>query len=322
MAEPNELPNGMAYAFYDIAHEGAQVRAVAGVVGDKLLEGLKGMVPRSVVVYAQDGISRAATNLAVAMRSPLEYPVVTVNRLPRYVGPLDVIVVLTERADDPQLAADIQVALQRGCTVIFAGLSEGPLVEDVAGRGVVIPHLPTAEGTSPLRALATVRAVLDSLHGEPLIIAQTFVDWASEVDLELEACSPEREEVVNPARELAYISGRIIHLGSDPIGDAIAHLACRLWSANGKVSVAFDREDWALSARKFPVSDSSIFDDPIDGGGNELLPLKLIVWNPGVDSDADYGGGAITQSVPVADYSNGSALPLRLVARAWAATAF
>ncbi|WP_155994113.1 hypothetical protein [Corynebacterium vitaeruminis] len=312
----------MAYAFYDVAFEGAQVRAVSGAVSAGLLDGLRGQRPRSVVVLVSDGIAESAARLAIELRTPLEYPVVVARRLPRYVGPLDVVVILTEREDDPQLASDLQTCLGRGCTTVFAGLNEGPLAEDAAEQALVVPHLPTAEGPSPLRAVAAVVAVLDSLQGDPLLVAQTLSDWADEVDRELESASPERDEVVNPARELANISGRLVHIGRGPVGDAIARLVADLWASKGQVSAALNADDWALAARNYRQMSADIFHDPLIDGGEELLPLKLIVWDPGMDPEAEPSLDAFVQSVPWTDFSHGAALPFRLVARAWAATAF
>ena len=84
-------------AFYDVAHEGAQVRTVAGVLDQ--LGGLYGLNPRSVIILPTDQISRAAARFVGAMRSPLRLPVVVTDVLPGYVGALDIVVAVGADAD-------------------------------------------------------------------------------------------------------------------------------------------------------------------------------------------------------------------------------
>lgn len=54
--------------FFDVAHEGAQLRAVAEAA--QRLDSLRAVDPRSVVVIATDQISRAAAQAVVELRAP------------------------------------------------------------------------------------------------------------------------------------------------------------------------------------------------------------------------------------------------------------
>ena len=51
--------------FFDVAHEGAHVRAVAQAA--ELLDGLRNTSPRSIVVLVTDAVSDAAAQCAVAL---------------------------------------------------------------------------------------------------------------------------------------------------------------------------------------------------------------------------------------------------------------
>ena len=82
--------------FFDVAHEGAQLRAVAGALPQ--IERLRGMQPRSLVVVATDQLAAAAARAAVALCEPLALPVIVADQLPAYVGPLDVVLIVGERA--------------------------------------------------------------------------------------------------------------------------------------------------------------------------------------------------------------------------------
>lgn len=314
MSENNYDPQ--AVAFYDIAHEGAQIRAVAGAVAEGAFARLAGKRPRSVVILATDAVSRASARLAVTLRSPLTLPVVVDTSLPSYVGPLDVVVSVTEKGDDYELGRALSVASTRGCEIIFAGLGEGPLAEQVADTdAVVVPHLPNTEGVSPLRTLATVLAVIDCLGGECDIIGQELFDLADEVDAELNACSPERDDLVNPARALAQLGPRIVHTGHEPVGMAIAPIAAALWTMKGKVAAILDFEELGMAKALFtsaPVDD--IFYDPeIDGPRTDNL--DIVVWN--ASEPRIMRGHAQTVAKAAT-----SAIPVRLVARSYAATAF
>lgn len=314
MSEHNYDPQ--AVAFYDVAHEGAQIRAIAGVVSEGGFSRLERRQPRSLVILAADAVSRTSARLAVTLRSPLSLPVVVDTSLPSYVGPLDVVIAVTEKADDYALGKALSVANARGCEIVFAGLGEGALAEQMADtEAVIVPHLPNAEGASPLRTVATVLAVIDCLGGECDIIGQELFDLADEVDAELAACSPERDDLVNPARALAQLGPRVVHTGHEPVGMAIAPIAAALWTMKGKVAAILDFEELGMARALFasaPVDD--IFYDPeIDGPREDNL--DIVVWNAEEPRIACGHAQTVAQAAA-------SAIPLRLIARSYAATAF
>ena len=74
--------------FFDVAHEGAQIRLVAGEV-ERWGEALSGLNPRSLVIIPTDAIARQAAHLGVGLAEPLRIPIVVTESLPRYVGALD-----------------------------------------------------------------------------------------------------------------------------------------------------------------------------------------------------------------------------------------
>ena len=90
--------------FFDIAHEGAQVRAVGQAA--HLLAGLYDVQPRSVVVLATDQVAAAAARAVATFAAPLEVPVVVVDVLPAYVGALDVVVVVGDNAGSKAAKAE------------------------------------------------------------------------------------------------------------------------------------------------------------------------------------------------------------------------
>ena len=61
--------------FFDVAHEGAQIRLLAGEV-ELWSEALRGLNPRSLVIIPTDAIAREAAHLGVGLAEPLRIPLV------------------------------------------------------------------------------------------------------------------------------------------------------------------------------------------------------------------------------------------------------
>ncbi|WP_284523147.1 hypothetical protein [Corynebacterium aquatimens] len=268
--------------FFDVAHEGAQLRAVAQAVGR--LERLRGLNPRSVVVVGTDQIARAAARAVACLRTPLDLPLVVTEALPTYVGPLDVVLMVGDAAAREADARGLATAASRGAETILAGPARGPLIDDAPKPTTILPALPTAAGASPARTMAAVAAVLDALTGDGDVIAGQLEVLAEEVDAELTALSPERDESVNPAHQLRAFAAdaRVIHTGLSRCGRAIAPLIAELWSARGLASGFVDAEELALAqefARPAGAPDAAdIFYDPLIDGPLELVPLKTVLW--------------------------------------------
>lgn len=272
--------------FFDVAHEGAQIRAVAGALSE--LTRLRGASIRSVIIIAPDHLARVAAHFAVAQRSPLRIPVVVTDALPAYVGALDVILALSDRGDDSRLAQGLITADRRGAATVLAGPYRGPLLEDTPGDTVVIPALPTVAGFSPSRVIAAVVALLDVLEEGDVPVGDTLSALADNVDAELSVLSPERDESVNPGRQLrSFVEGaRVVHTGEPDRGDGdgavgvhVAELVAHLWSAAGLASGFADPADFpaALGDEPEAVADS-IFHDPFIDGPENAVTLKTIVW--------------------------------------------
>ncbi|AGF71749.1 hypothetical protein [Corynebacterium halotolerans] len=306
-------------AFYDVAHEGAQVRTVAGVLDQ--LAGLYGLNPRSVVVLPTDQVSHAAARFVTAVRSPLRLPVVVTDTLPGYVGALDVVIAVGDRGEDPELSQALLTAARRGAVTILAGPAQGPILEDAPDDCVIVPASPTAVGPSPSRAITVVGTVLDLLEEDPDLVGQRLQEVADAVDAELEQLSPERDELVNPGRQLrAFVEGaRVLHTGRSRLGRALAEIVATIWSTKGLPSgfVEADELGTALAAGPAAPAADDIFHDPYLDGPAVVLPLKTIVW-------AEEEAG-LAHSLAVHCESPGlgdSASALKLITRGFAATAY
>lgn len=321
-AMDNSYLDGSAYSpetvkFYDIAHEGAQIRAVAGAI-DRL-EGLYRLQPRSLVVVATDQVSAAAARFVVRMRAPLRVPVVITDALPSYVGALDVVIVVGDRADDPETSQGLISADRRGATTILVGPPRGPVLDDAPSDTVIIPALPTAIGPSPARGISAIGVVLDLLEESPELVTPRLEEIAAVVDEELEQLSPERDTMVNPGRQLREFAdqARVLHTGRSRHGIAVAEMMAVLWSLKGLPSGAAAMDELEPPTAP-PVRNP--FHDPFIDGPIDLVPLRTVVWAEEPDV-----AGAIPDALAVTCETPGIgavAAALILITRGLAATTY
>lgn len=312
--------------FFDVAHEGAQVRSVAAAV-DKLAD-LHGFSPRSVVILSPDHLARQAARLAVTHCEPQRAPLVVTDRLPTFVGALDVVVALTDRGDDPRLAQDLLTAAGRGAETVLAGPARGPLLDDIPDRTVTIPTLPTVAGFSPARVITTVIAVLDLLEATEVPVSERLSELAESIDAEIALLSPERDESINPGRALReFVEGvRVVHTGpgeyagNHTVGTRTAELVAHLWSARGIPSGFVDPADVPeLLAKQNTANSNDIFHDPFLDEPAPLLPLKVVVWaTKGTDLSNSLAVNVDSAARTVGRLDTA----LRLVTRAQAATTY
>ena len=310
--------------FFDIAHEGAQLRAVGQAT--HLLEGLRGLQPRSVVVLATDQVAAAAARAVATFAAPLEVPVVVVDVLPAYVGALDVVVVVGDNAGRETDLRGLLTAVDRGAETILAGPNQGPLLEDAPQATTVIPALPDTAGASPLRTCAVVGAVLLALRQPAEVVAERFELLASEVDEELESVSPRRDVAVNAARKLrARTDGaRVVHTGFGRAGSAVAQLVAALWSTHGIPASAVGMQELPYAVERAQEGNTGtttddIFHDPYLDGPAKLVGLTTVVWTCEATDPVAPAGSQMESVETEAD--DLAARAARLVARAYAVTA-
>ncbi|WPF66637.1 MULTISPECIES: hypothetical protein [unclassified Corynebacterium] len=302
-------PSAETMRFTRVAYEGAQVRTAAQLVS---VPDLLGARPRSVVVLATDTIAQASARLLVALREPLRVPVVIVHELPGYLGALDTLVVVGSRPEDERAARAMSVATQRGATVIYAGPAEGPLRTEAPERAVLLDAPQAAPALSPARTIAALSAVLDLTEDDPRLVASRMEHLADTMDEEIARVHPDRDESVNPARNLrSWVEGaRVMHTGYGAVPLALAEVVARSWSAYEIPGGVAEPQDVAGA-----VAQRDLFFDPLLDGEGEMLPLKVVVW---AAEEAHFPGG-LAQSAPAVAHGP-VAEALCLIVRALAAT--
>lgn len=327
--------------FFDLAHEGAHIRAISTSLADDPL-GVRDLRPRSIVVLVSSERARRAAELAIGLHEPLPLPVVITHKLPDYIGPLDVLCAAGPQLEEENLQA-ISIAAQRGCPTMVVGCGQD-IAEDDLPSAVLLAELP-AGGAHPEKiSLSRVTIAVHQLisfasgrqaggHG-----AENYAELADAVDLELESCAPNRDEVLNPARQLAAAASghRVLHTFEPRrplVPRAVARCVAAEWAAQGMscglVEAAELSEVLVAQAQSSGGGElNDIFYDPLIDGPTAVLPLRVVVWSSRLaDADAEAlhipAGGRIEMPSEVHEQTlSPLATALTLVVRAVAAAIY
>lgn len=219
-----------------LATAGAQVRRARTAAAEAGIERTAdGERPRAVVVAAL-GTSSVAASLLTALAGPTAPVPVSVRSaapLPAWVGPLDLVVVLSlsGRAPGPvELAA---AAARRGASLLTVGAPDSPLAHACAlARGVHVP-VPADVASSRTGLWSLLTPVLVAADHLGLVDAPAPVldAVADRLDARAYDARPSSESFVNPAKSLALRVGDTVPaaLGDSSLtGVAAARFAAML----------------------------------------------------------------------------------------------
>jgi hypothetical protein len=267
------------------AESGARVRTAARAAAESGLADLKpDGRPRSLLV-AGSGPSTGCiadllsalggANVPVSLIRPtgaLAAPGALLWTLPGWVGPLDLMLVITTDGTEPGLSALIEQAYRRGCAVVTITPPRSPLIDDAGGRhGLVVPVAPApyevlpedqplpAKGLRPapdteppgtMWALLTPLLVLIDRIGLVAAPQPTIQSIADRLDRTAERCGPAIATYSNPAKTLAVELADALPLlwSEGPVAGAAArHFARVLAAVAGRPALAAELPD-ALTA--------------------------------------------------------------------------
>lgn len=191
-----------------LATSGAQVRRAMVAAGEAGIDRVGGGErPRSVLVASLGG-SAVVSDVLDCLAEPASPVPVTVRRdapLPGWIGPLDLVIAVSQsgRAAGPlALAAE---AARRGASLLTVGAADTPLHEVCArarGVHVDIGMAPPSSRTAVWSLLTPVLMAADRLgilHCGPTVLERV----ADVLDERAEECRPSSESFVNPAKSLA-----------------------------------------------------------------------------------------------------------------------
>ncbi|RWA16666.1 hypothetical protein MBRU_08040 [Mycolicibacterium brumae DSM 44177] len=265
---------------------GAQVRAVAAAVAEGALEPIAGADrPRSLIWVCGRGPAASAGAMLAAVLNPVAaQPITVVAEAPRWIGPLDLLVVAGDDPEDPALVSAVGAGTRRGARVVVAAPMAGPLREAAAGRAADLsPRVSVPDAFGVTRFLAVglaVGAAVGLAVGAPDSLDLNAL--ADELDAEALRNSAGRELFTNAAKLLAQrISSRAVVLAGDNAATlALARHAGEVLLRVGRQVVAAAPLADALTALRDGLGGDAVadlfHDEELDGP----LPGRPLVLTP------------------------------------------
>ena len=264
------------------AAEGAHLRAAASAAADGLFDDLP--EPRAVVLITNESRARLAAEAVIALAADARAPITIARSLPRFVGALDLVFVLTDDPGDP-IAEVLAEADRRGAATVLVDPGEGPVRAAASPRTVVVPRPAMSAVGSFCGYVGAVLGALTAARVTALGPAAVLDDVADAVDAEAVACAPDRDLLVNPARQWAeWMRGHsVVVAGEGDVWRTVAELAAA-WlldaglPAHGTTVSDMLRASGALAPSPAAALDDLFHDPLIDGpvGGGRMLPLSVI----------------------------------------------
>ncbi|MGG5258018.1 SIS domain-containing protein [Phycicoccus avicenniae] len=225
-----------------LASAGAQVRRAVVAAEEAGIERVGGGErPRSVLVAALGGsaVVGDVLDLLAEPGSPVPVSARRDAPLPGWVGPLDLVVAVSQsgRAAGPlALAAE---AARRGASLLTVGAADSPLAEVAArARGVHVDvALPAPSSRTALWSLLTPVLLAADTLGLAACSRTVLESVADVLDEVAEECRPSSESFVNPAKVLATgLDGTVpVVLGDGALTGVAACRAAQMLSRTARV---------------------------------------------------------------------------------------
>jgi glucose/mannose-6-phosphate isomerase len=220
-----------------VATSAAQVRRGLTAAADAGLDSLRGEDrPRAVVVAGMGG-SGIAGDVVSALAMPTSPAPVVVHRgpgLPGWVGAADLVISVSCSGGTAETLSATDEAIRRGVRLIGVCANDSPLaqrcLQSRAAHVAVVPELSPRSSFWALAvpaAVALARLSLIELGPDDAAIEAT----AKRLESIAEACRPDRESFVNPAKTLALeLTGTLpMAWGAGQVGGVAAYrFACQL----------------------------------------------------------------------------------------------
>ena len=282
-----------------VAGSGAQVREAATTAAEAGVESLAEDRPRAVVLSAV-GSSAAACELVRALVAddvPLPLVEVSGPSLPRWVGPLDLVIGVSRSGTARPTLEVISEAGRRGCRIVTIAGGSSPLAtlsDRTRGLQIGVDRAQRHTRASLWSLAVPLLAVADAL-GLASAPAGELMLAADRLDLVAETCRPGSESFVNPAKRLAVeIAGNLpVVWGAGALCRTAAKRFARQLHANAKYP-ALDgglqeaaHGTIALFDGPFAAPASAdIFHDPFEDETPQSLPLRVLLMRD-TDENSD-----------------------------------
>jgi glucose/mannose-6-phosphate isomerase len=283
-----------------IAGSGAQVREAATLAAEAGVEALAGERPRAVVLSAVGSSAASCEVLRALVADDVPVPLIESSGpgLPRWVGPLDLVIAVSRSGTARPTLEAVTEAGRRGCRIVTISAPRSPLdvlCDRVHGMPFAVDKAERHTRASLWSLAVPLLAVADAL-GLVRVPAEELALAADRLDLVAEVCRPGSEAFVNPAKRLAIdLAGHLpVVWGAGPLCRLAAKRFARQLHANAKYpaldgglqeaahgSVALFDGPFAAA----PPED--VFRDPFDDPTPTAVPLRVVLMRDSVDDEAE-----------------------------------
>jgi glucose/mannose-6-phosphate isomerase len=296
-------PGGMLRT---VASSGAQVREAATYASEAGVESLAEERPRAVILSAVGSSAASCEVLRALVADDVPLPVIDASGpgLPRWVGPLDLMIAISRSGTARPTLEAVAEAGRRGCRVVTIAGAGSPLAslsDRVRGLQVPVDRGPRHTRASLWSLAVPLVAVADAL-GIAAVPAAEFALAADRLDAVAEVCRPGSESFVNPAKRLALeIAGTLpIVWGAGALCRTAAKRFARQLHANAKYPAldggVQEAAHGSVALFDGPFADveaHDVFHDPFEDETPKSLPLRVVLMR---DTDASVGDGALSEA--------------------------
>lgn len=262
------------------ASAGAQMRHGWSLAGEADLAALS--KPRSLVVCAVGGSAQAGDALCAVVGFETSVPVQVVRgaALPGWVGPLDLVCVVSCSGRTRETVNATYEAIRRGCQVVGVGSPNSPLAEAVRA-GSQDFYVPVQAAGRPPRmmvwALATPLLAVANALGLSTVNEMLINDAADCLDQQAVRCGPASSWAVNPAKELAVELADYLPLvwGAGEVGRAVGRRFVGQLAENAKRPAVYAALPEAGHGQIMTL------DGQYGGPDNPVQALRLVLMRDG-----------------------------------------
>jgi glucose/mannose-6-phosphate isomerase len=211
-----------------VALSATQVRVAAQTAAETDLGSvLSRSGPRSIVVTGMGGSGIAGELLSVVCGPSSATQVVTLHdyRLPRWVGPADLVIAVSCSGATEETLTTAKEALRRGCPLIGVGSAPSPLALLAnKAQAPFVPVQPSGMPRTTLWGLSVPLMVIADRLGVAEIPGAELEATVAELDRTSSLCRPDSESFVNPAKTLALeLAGKLPMIwGNSPLAGVVA----------------------------------------------------------------------------------------------------
>lgn len=289
-----------------VAGSGAQVREAATHAFEAGVESLREERPRSVVLSAVGSSAASCEVLRALVADDAPLPLIEVSgpSLPRWIGPLDLIIAVSRSGTAKPTLDVVTEAGRRGCRIVTITRDGSPLA--MISDQVRAMHVPADKAARHTRAslwsLAVPLLIMADALGLATVPASEIAVAADRLDEVAEVCRPSSESFVNPAKRLAFeIAGHLpVVWGSGGLCRTAAKRLARQLHANAKYP-ALDGSIQEAAHGMVSLFDGpfaspaavDVFHDPFEDETPQSLPLRVVLVR---DSDENDGDAALRRA--------------------------